>query len=250
MLFKKHLFDKIDYYLISILTVLLVASLNSFSPESIWFLRRDRIHETHGLFSLVEFIQLILLFLNIFLIFKNRKLLIKYSNNFVAFAMRIFIPILLIFEETSFFFKGFFNKSFLEIWSVREEFNIHNSSLFYLKIFNNNHYGNNFWPDDITLGQLIFSLIFILISFGGFLPYLKRFSFIFFEKRFLLFGLIYIFNIIFSFAMRKFLGIFEYTYLLSDEFIELFYYQLILFDLREKVIKSKIQNNINKFRDA
>ncbi len=240
MLFKKHLFDKIDFYLISILTVLIVASLNSFSQEGLWFLRENRIHETHGLFSLIEFIQLVLLFLNIFLIFKNRKLLIKYSNNLIAFAIRIFIPIFLIFEETSFFFKDFFNKSFLEIWNGQTEFNIHNSFLFSLKLFNNNQYGDNFWPDDITLGLVIYSLIFIVFSFGGFLPYLKKFSFIFFEKRFLLFGLIYIFNIIFSFAMRKIFGILEYRYLLDGEFIELFYYQLLLLDLRQKIIKRKI----------
>ena len=240
MLFKKHLFDKVDFYLISFLTVISVASINSFSEESLWFLSVNRIHETYGKFSFIEFIQLVLLFLNIFLIFKNRKLLIKYSNSLIAFAIRIFIPIFIIIEETSYFFKDFFNQSFLEVWNVQGEFNIHNSSLFSLKLFSNNQYGGNFWPDDITLNVVIYSLVFIVFSFGGFLPFLKKFSFIFFEKRFLLFGLIYIFNIIFSFAMRKIFGIFEYSHLLHDEFVEIFYYQLLLLDLRQKIIKSKI----------
>lgn len=240
MLLKKHLFDKIDFYLISLLTVLSIASLNSYNPEAPWFLSENRIHETHGLFSLIEFIQLVLLFLYIFLIFKNRKFLIKYANNSIAFAIRIFIPFFIIFEETSFFFKDFFKKSFLENWNGQGEFNIHNSYLFSIKLFDNNQYGENFLPDDISLRIVIYSLIFIIFSFGAFLPYLKKFSFIFFEKRFLLFGLIYFFNIIFSFSFKKIFGIMESSYFLEDEFLELFYYQLLLLDLRQKIIKSKI----------
>ena len=244
MIFKKYSLDKIDYYLIGLLTTLSIFSFNSLGEKSIWFMQREWIYETHGLFSFIESIQLILLISNIILIFINRKILIKKTKNILAFAIRIFIPIFIIFEETSYFFKDYFKESFLSKLNMQGEANFHNLDFNQIVGFANNQFGSNIVIDDYKLKVIIYSFVFIILSLGGFLPFLKKFNLIFFEKRFLMFGLIFIFNIFFSLLIRKYFGIMNTSssyYFLSDEFIELFYYQLLLLDLRQKITKAKVK---------
>ncbi len=243
MFLRKYSLDKIDYYLILLLTTLSICSLNSFDEKGFIFYEGRGSYETHGLFSLIEPLQVILLLLNIIIILINRKILIKYRNNILSFLIRIFIPVFLVFEETSYFFKDYFKGSFLSQLNLQGEANLHNIDFNQIILFVNNQFGTTIFIDDSKLKIFLYSLVFIILSFGGFLPFLKKYSLIFFEKRFLIFGLIYIFNVFLSFVIRKSFGILNTPrsyYILGDEFIELFYYQLLLLDLRQKLTKIKI----------
>ena len=53
-----------------LIIAILGASFESERNSSLLFLQKERIYETSGLFSLIEFTQLILLSLNVFYIFK------------------------------------------------------------------------------------------------------------------------------------------------------------------------------------
>lgn len=239
MLFKKFSLDKLDYYLIFLVTLFIFFTFETHDETAFWFLKKDRLHESYGLFSLIEFLQLISLILNIFLILKNRKGLINSANNLKIFSIRLFIPIFLIFEETSFFFKNFFKGSIFIENNIQAELNFHNMKFLSIPIFKSFQFTENIFYTNITLEIILYSLIFMILSFGPFLTFLNRFSFIFFEKRFLIFGLLYILNLIFSKLLRN-IGIIN-SMLLHGELIELFYYQLLLLDIIQKINKQKLK---------
>lgn len=241
MIFKKYSFDKIDYYLISLLTLLSVLTFEINRGSSIWFLKKERLYESSGLFSLIEFVQLFLLVFNIFLIFKNRHFLIKYTNNLSIVFSRLIIPIFLIYEETSFFLKDFFRDVFFVQLNKQGELNFHNLKFLEIRLFKHIPIlGESSPGDDISIKLVFYSFLFIVFGFGAYLPFLKRFSFIFFEKRFLIFVFTYIINMVFSFIFR-FFGFINHD-LIQDELIEIYYYQLLLLDLRQKIIKIKISS--------
>ena len=239
MLFKKFYLDKLDYYLIFLVTLFIFFTFETYDETGIWFLKKDRLHESYGLFSLIEFLQLISLILNIFLIIKNRKGLINSAKNLKIFSIRLFIPIFLIFEETSFFFKNYFIGSIFVKNNIQSELNFHNTKFLYIPIFKKIESLENILNTNITLEMVLYSLIFIILSFGPFLIFIKRFSFIFFEKRFLIFGLLYILNLIFSELLRN-IGIIK-SMILHSELIELFYYQLLLLDIIQKINKTNLK---------
>lgn len=232
MFLKKN---KIDLYLVFLLSLLVFMSYEIYADSSIWFLKKERIYETSGLFSLIELIQLILLVLNIIIILKNRIFLIKYLKNKAIFFLRLFIPIILIFEETSYFFRNIFYMINLNSFNGQGEFNFHNSKFLYIQIFKNLPIlGDNPLTENINIQMILYGSLCLIFGLMGFLDNIGKFKFIFFEKRFFIYVMVYFFNISFSYILRYF-QILNYELIFHEELLEIFYYQLLFLDVSYKI---------------
>ena len=177
----------------------------------------------------LEISQILCLIFAIFLNIKFRKTLInKFSNS--IFYLKSFFLVLIVYEELSIITTEMFG--FLGNINNQAELNFHNASiltrpLISLNIFNNDII--HFIPlTFITLGFLL------IIAFGSYIKLFKRFSFLFLDKRFSLYILIYPLNFILSYFLRPFWEM-QNGFLINQEFVELFFYMIFLFDTILKI---------------
>lgn len=182
-----------------------------------------------GEISPLEILQSIILVLIIVLNIKNRRLFLKYSNNFV-FNLRIGIFLILLYEENSFITKGI-SKIFSSL-NYQNEINLHNMNF----LLNTISISNNI---SITYNSLFYSLSLILLGYGSYWPLHNKFKVIFLERKFSIYFLIYFFVIVFN---SFYINYFEFSNgkpLVEHEFLELLIYVIFWMDTRTKVLKFK-----------
>ena len=184
----------------------------------------------------LEITQSIFLTLGIIVNVKYINILSKNFRGWVV-KLKIFFFLFLLYEELSILSTDIFQ--FLEAINNQAELNLHNASfltkpLLSLNIFN----------DDIIhlIPLTLFTLISLLIiGFGSYIKLLKKFNFIFLEKRFSFYVLIYPLNFCLSYFLRPFIPL-QNGFLIDQEFVELFFYLILFLDSQEKVnlLKQKI----------
>jgi hypothetical protein len=132
----------------------------------------------------------------------------------------------LIFEEISFL--SYEKFSFLSSYNQQSELNLHNARFLKLSF--------DIIPDSfysLSLGFLIYNLLILVIGFGSFLPIKSNIKFLFFEKKYCFFSLIYLFNFLFSNLLLNFNLV--NTTILTDESVELFLYFIFWSDTKDKI---------------
>ncbi len=218
----KKILSRLNYFLISLLIAFIL--FNGNLPE---FFKGEN--------GLLEIIQVFLIIINIYLILNNKKILGRLFNRWII-NLKIFLLIFLLYEELSILTKNTFD--FLEEYSIQAELNFHNArlineSLGSITILNN---------DSIYILPLTFITLVIttIVGFGNFFDRLKKFSFLFFEKKFAIYSLTFTGNYILSYLLRPILTLHR-GFILNHEFVELFLYLILTLDNIEK-----IRNSLNK----
>ncbi len=179
-------------------------------------------------FQFVEISQLIILFSCFILTFQHYKLFLRVSN-FLTFILRELLFLFLFYEEVSILtasdnFAGF---------NYQSQLNLHNLNFFLEnKIFSLN-INNLHLSWSLLLIDFIYIISLFIISYGSYLPFLKRIRFFFLEKQFAIYTFAYLANLVFSSLFRD-LNIISKYYILDEELIELFTYSILLFDVIQK----------------
>ena len=182
-----------------------------------------------GEVGLIELSQVLFLCLGITVILKKRKSILSINNN-SSFYMKVFMFLFLIYEEISFL--TFNEISYLNSFNNQSELNLHNLNILYEFYINIPFLGN------ASLKTIILILFISIISFGSFVPSLKKINLLFFEKRHSFFAYIFISNLLFSSILRHFqvIGFTHRISLIIDiEIIELFFYIILFLDSCYKV---------------
>jgi len=193
--------------------------------------------------SFIEISQIIILLGGFLIHLTSNKLFSKLSSTYI-FRIRLLVFIFLIYEEISFFTKDSF--PILQSFSTQQELNFHNLEFLQKTLFNI-RYPFTDYLGSITVAVFIYSIMLFIIGFGLFLPYLRRFRYLFLEKQYSIFSFVFILNIAITVVMREltnfsFLDLKE-NYLLHNEYIELFIYTLFLADvIRKKKLMKKTIN--------
>ena len=184
--------------------------------------------------GVLEITQTLLLILGILLNIKFRKVLSKEFSKWSIY-LKTYSILFIIYEELSILTTDLFG--FLSSYNNQSELNLHNANIFKepilsFVIFNNDKV--SIIPITlITLGFLI------LIGFGSYFKPLKRFSFLFLQKKFSIYVLIYPLNLFLSYILRPFTSL-QNGFLMDQEFVEFFIYLIIILDTIEKIKLSKI----------
>lgn len=199
------------------------------------FLIRNRYSYEGLLFEdgVLEITQTILIILSTALNLKFYKLFFKFTNKFI-FKIKIFLFILLLYEENSkFTFDPF---GFVGIFNSQAEFNLHNSRILTQPLESINLFNNDLIY--IIPIHLITTILLLIVGFGSYLKIFRQFKFLFLERKFSIYVLVYPLNLILSYLSR---GIFSspHGFLLHQEFVELFIYLILFIDTIEKVKLAK-----------
>ena len=201
------------------------------------FLIRSRFPYENLLFEdgVLEITQTILISLSLALNLSYFKLFFKFIKKFI-FKIKIFFLILLIYEEnSSFTFDPF---GFVGILNSQAEFNLHNSRILTQPLESINLLNND--AMHIIPIHFVMTLLLLIVGFGSYLPISRSIKFLFLERKFSIYVLIYPINLILSYLSR---GIFSsiHGFLLHQEFVELFIYLILFIDTFEKVKLAKIK---------
>lgn len=183
----------------------------------------------------VEIIQVLLLTLCIFFNLRYRSILIKKYKKWI-YNLKIFIYFFILYEELSVLTTDMF--SFLSSFNDQSQLNLHNSYILKKIILNFFIWNNDSINIEVSILLLFGSIL--VVGLGAHIQFLKKFSFLFFEKKFSLYVLIYPLNFLVSYIMRPFVSM-NNDYFLQEEFMELILYFILLLDNFEKInlIKSK-----------
>ena len=186
---------------------------------------------------MIEYSQSLILLACLFIHLRSRKLFFKLSTPFV-FILRLSLFIFLLYEENSLFTTG--SVEYFNLVNEQSEINFHNlgilqNILFEFKVPFTDYSGS------ITLSVFTFSTILFFIGFGLFLPYIKRFRYLFLEKQLAIFTFAYLFNFFLSVLLREFFN-YSRRILVHPEYVELFIYLLFLLDVlrKQKFMKKKL----------
>ena len=212
---------KYNYFLISILLFFFI--VNRFPYDGL--LGED---------GVLEITQTILIALSVVVNLKYCKLFFKYIKKFI-FNIKILFFIALFYEEISILTTDIFG--FLGSYNSQSELNLHNA-LILSRPLNNINLINNDVISFIPL-HIVSTCILLVIGFGSYFSIFRAIKFLFLEKKFSIYVLIYPLNFILSYLSR---GIFisPNGFLLDQEFVELFIYLILFVDTLEKVKLAKI----------
>jgi len=213
---------KYNYFFISILLCFLI--VNRYSYEGL--LGED---------GVLEITQTILIALTVVLNLKYCNLFLKSIKKFI-FNIKIFFFIVLFYEEISILTTDIFG--FLGSFNTQSELNLHNARILTQPLENINLINNDvisFIPLHIISTSILF-----IIGFGSYFSIFRAIKFLFLERKFSIYMLIYPLNLILSYLSR---GIFisPNGFLLDQEFVELFIYLILFIDSLEKVKLAKIK---------
>ena len=214
-------FSKYKLRFLYLLSLPLLFLLSNFLPDVFFLGNRE--------FQLVEIIQTIFLVLCLIINFKFRKIFIKVSN-FSTFILRNLLILFLLYEELS-----FLTYSLKNTFNYQNEFNIHNSKIFYFPFFNLTvpFLNIEFSP---TLLSFLSVVLFIILDYGSYFPSLKKFKYFFIEKEYAIFTISYLTFIFvnkFSFLNPEISN--AGKFIIHDEIYELFIYLVFLLDTFKKI---------------
>ena len=191
-------------------------------------------------FAFVEGLQLFLLLTCLFLNFKYRALNKKFIKNWIL-STKILIIIFIIYEEVSFLTTNSFD--FLSSINKQSELNLHNSRILVSTLIKFTPIGQD--QIHLELYTPIITIILLFVGFGSYIPYLKKLRFLFLEKKYSIYTLIFPLNLIFSYFLRS-LNIIQgnnIRLINETELIELLLYIVLLFDVFKKITLIKINNS-------
>ncbi len=189
-----------------------------------------------GELGLIEISQVLIILNLIVLGFKQKKIICKYNHKYIYWIKQILL-LILFYEELSFFTTNYF--PFLDLINKQNELNFHNANFWEHIIFN-----FYIFPQDsinISFGLLVSLFAPLIWGFGSFIKNMNNLRYLFLEKHYSYFCLIYPVYIAISYLCRNiFLDTSEY--ILNQESLELVLYLILLFDFKEKIKLYKIKN--------
>lgn len=187
-----------------------------------------------GEWRLLETIQLLFLTFGLIVNLIYKKSLSK-TYGFHVVNLKILLFSFLIYEEISSITINMFD--FLGSINNQSELNIHNANILMKPLISfdllNKDTINIIPLTILMLGSLL------IIGFGSYIKFIERFKYLFLEKRFSIYVLIYPLNLLISYLLRPFISL-QNGFLMDQEFIEFFIYLLLFWDNNIKV-------NISKF---
>jgi len=212
------------------------AEISLLAPQHIL----NQIQETHAYMeqeiSLLEITQTIFLFSALVLHFKYRRLMLENSNIF-AYLLRVSMFLFLFYEEISFITAGTIPQ--LDSLNVQSELNFHNLTIFAkYRIAENINIPILNYTFTLIFPVAFFSMALAFIGFGSYMRYFSKIRLLFLEKRYSIYSLVFILNIILSSVLINkfnFLGLRDGDLLIGVEFVELFIYVLLFFDTTYKI---------------
>ena len=186
-------------------------------------------YDFYGEFSLLEFLQVMILCFSIGVLLKDRKLFLVSSNKF-SWSIKIFLFLFLVYEELSFLTAG--STSLFNEINNQSEVNLHNVN-FLQQVFIYVEIPMFGYTANIVLHIFVTFVVLFFFAYGSFLTYSRYFDFIFLEKDYAVYSFVYIFSIIFNSVNAKIIG-FNLLPRLHPEFVELFIYCLLCSDIMLK----------------
>ena len=192
----------------------------------------------YGELSFLELFQATILVTCFFIHLSCKRLFLKLSNPF-TFIVRLFLYLFLFYEEISFLSTN--SNPFFQAINFQSEVNIHNLNIFNIVLFRipfpfTNHISS------LELWMVVYSICFFILGFGSFLPYLKRFKYLFLERKYAIFSFVFFLNLTLSAFIRHWYKS-SFVIFPNSEFLELFVYILLLCDVlqKKKIMKQKIE---------
>ena len=201
-----------------------------------------RIYSTSE-FSYLEISQVLILFLNILFHLKYKRLFLKFGTFFEFFA-RISLLTFIIYEELSFLTENKFE--FFNAINHQSELSFHNLNILRIPIVENISLPSFNYEFTIPIAFVFFSISLFFMGYGSQFKFLKKYQFLFLDKKLSLFSFVYFLNTIISskvFNSFEFLKIKSGLELQSSEFfihseyIELFIYIVFILDTIIKINK-------------
>ena len=217
----------IKYHYVICFLLILILTINSTSSYE-YFLGEN---------GVLEITQTLSLTLVILLNIHYRKLFLRKYSGWTIY-LKSFALLFILYEELSIITTDLFG--FLSSYNHQSELNLHNANILKEPIFSFVIFDND--TLNIIPITLITSGLLLLIGYGSYFKSLNRFSFIFLQRKFSLYILIYPLNYLLSYMLRPFINL-QNGFLIDQEFIESFLYLIMIFDTFEK-IKFLKSNNI------
>ena len=187
-------------------------------------------YEHNGEFSVIETIQLLLLFSTLIIQLRYSNLFYKFSNKFI-FSTRLLMFLALFYEEISFITKNLNAFKFND----QGELNFHNLSFLDQVLFNNINVPIINFNFNIIWEVFLYCLISILFGYGSYLPYLKRFSLLFLQKKYAFYSFLYPLLVFSRSLETNFSDRCIVNCVIHQEFFELFIYILLAIDTFDKI---------------
>ena len=177
-----------------------------------------------GEYSIIEFLQASIILSCFLFQLKFRKILFRGYSKF-SYFVRLFLLFFIFYEEIS--FVTWSRSDLFRIISNQDEMNLHNAEFLSTPLLN-----LSIPLFDVTFSMtgyfIIISLSLIFIGYGSFIPFIKRYKFLLFEKQYGFYTTIVLPCLFYTYVLRQ---VYEPQYQLIDiELCELFLYLLILID--------------------
>jgi len=188
----------------------------------------------YGEISVLEFLQVSVLFCCLLIILKNINGFVRYSNK-LSISIKCFLIIFLLYEELSFLTTDL--SSLFNSINHQSEINLHNAKIF-TKTFVYFEIPLINYDASISFHIFVHFSILLLLGYGSYAPIMKKLNFIFLEKAYAPYIFIYILPVLFNSLSTKLLNVSNFPNL-HPEFIELFIYVLFLSDV---ILKKKKMN--------
>tara|TARA_B100000900_G_scaffold348896_1_gene314817 strand:- start:110 stop:793 length:684 start_codon:yes stop_codon:yes gene_type:complete len=157
-----------------------------------------------------------------------RKFYFKKSMQLI-FSIRLLFFLTIFYEELSVLTK---NKSLIfNSINKQNEINWHNLDFLMRPIIDIKIYG---YESSLTWITLLATFFLIIIGFGSYLNFFRKYKFLFIEKKYSYYSLVFIFNIVLSSFLRRFVYYDPNYMVIGPELCEFFIYCIFLVDTLEK----------------
>ena len=182
--------------------------------------------------SIIETSQVFILIFTLFINIMSKSIFLE-NNNRVAYYLRNFILVFVIYEEISFLSANTFR--YFANYNLQAEFNLHNSKFLVNTVFNDfSIFGLNLFDNGITFNKLLYIVFLFIFGYGSFFSFFQRMKLVFLDKKFSIYSFIFLLNHTVSFLVRKILVKFDienskYIFL-NYELVELYVYIIIMLD--------------------
>ena len=188
-------------------------------------------------FTFYEIFQVILILMCLIVDWKSKRLYLKYSNKFIFLSRFLFFTFLF-YEEISFLTEG--KSNIFNTFNSQSELSIHNlnflgDTFLYIEL--------PFLNYSASIEGYVFLVTFalFLIGYGSFFKFLRKFRFLFLERRYSFYTFIFIINYVLSSLIKKLVN--PNMTFMHFEFVELFIYFLFLIDSIQKTKNLKSNTN-------
>ena len=151
--------------------------------------------------SIAEISQIIILSSCLIIIIMNKSIFLSHVNKFVYFSKIIFF-LFFLYEEISFLTSGL--SGYFNLINSQAEINFHRL-LFLYNSFLDIKFPIINYEINITYRFFFYTLALFILGYGSYIPFLKKFKIIFFEKEIAHFSFVYLINLFFISANTQLL---------------------------------------------